>query len=45
MKDGDRIVDFLKWGHQSKVAGLIINVRSEDASSKPTFKPFINKNR
>lgn len=48
MKEGDRVLDFLKWGHTAKnknSSNFIINIRSEDAGMKPTFRPFINKNR
>ncbi|KRW98160.1 Protein of unknown function DUF159 [Pseudocohnilembus persalinus] len=45
IEEGDRVVDFLKFGYQMQGGPLILNVKSEEASSKPTFKPLINKNR
>lgn len=44
LKEGDRVIDFLKFGAKNDY-GLVLNVKSEEASSKPMFKPLINKNR
>ncbi|EAR97015.1 hypothetical protein TTHERM_00196060 (macronuclear) [Tetrahymena thermophila SB210] len=40
----DRMLDFLYWGFQTEFQN-IINIRSEEAEMKKTFKPLLNKNR
>ncbi|KAL4467013.1 hypothetical protein ABPG74_010610 [Tetrahymena malaccensis] len=40
----DRILDFLYWGFQTEFQN-IINIRSEEAEMKKTFKLLLNKNR